>query len=77
MTSRLLYQDEAQISKGKPQWKEVKPPHLFHFPHNLIGSLLAANKTSNREANGTGFLISPTLVLTVAHTFLKLQEYLV
>jgi len=68
--SNQAYLDEAQISKGEPQWREVSSPTLFKYPHNLIGSLVSVNKATKQKQFGTGFLIAPNLVLTVAHTFL-------
>jgi len=48
MNNNQMYLDEAQISKGKAQWREVSSPQLFNFPNNVIGSLIATIKASNQ-----------------------------
>lgn len=47
----------------------VNPSDLNNFPNNCIGSLIAANNAKQLKNFGSGFLISPTVVLTAAHTF--------
>jgi V8-like Glu-specific endopeptidase len=62
------------MDKANPQWKKVSVSDLEIFPYNCIGSLKTITANEEDLPNlGTGFLISPNLVLTAAHTFQKVK----
>ena len=72
MEDGQLFSNEAKINHGKAQWQDVSPSDLSNFPNNCIGYLTTIKMDEEDHPNfGTGFLISPTLVLTAAHTFQK------
>ena len=64
-----LFINECNIGEEK-RWTEVIAPDLFNFPHSCIGYIDASNTEGDKSQTGTGFLISPNLVLTAAHTFI-------
>lgn len=47
----------------------LDPKELLKFPHNAIGAITFRHHTIQGKNinNGTGFLVAPNLVLTVAH----------
>ena len=70
-----FFNNEAKINHGKAQWQDVSPSDLSNFPNNCIGYLTTIKMDEEDHPNfGTGFLISPTLVLTAAHTFQKVKD---
>ena len=75
MEDDQLFSNESNTSEGKPQWQDVSPSDLSNFPNNCIGHLTTIKMDEEDHPNfGTGFLISPTLVLTAAHTFQKVKD---
>lgn len=70
--------DEKHLVKGPPRWQQVNPPTLYDYPHNCIG-WITINANHHPVTSGSGFLISPSLVLTVAHNFAltkKTEKYI-
>ena len=74
MENDQIFINEAEGDSANPQWQVVSTSDLSKFPNNCIGYLttIKLNK-EDREKIATGFLISPNLVLTVAHTFQKME----
>jgi len=74
MENDQIFINEAEDDPANPKWQVVSPAELNKFPNNCIGYLTTI-KLGKKDRNnfGTGFLISPNLVLTAAHTFQKVE----
>jgi V8-like Glu-specific endopeptidase len=68
-----MFNNEAEMNKANPLWKKVDHSDLKEFPHNCIGNITVPLNEKDLSNFGTGFLISPTLVLTAAHTFQRVK----
>jgi V8-like Glu-specific endopeptidase len=74
MESYQMFNNEAEMNKANPLWKKVSYSDLNEFPHNCIGNITTVQLNEKDPCNfGTGFLISPNLVLTAAHTFQQVK----
>jgi hypothetical protein len=58
--------NEAHLIPGVKRWVEVADPEIYAHPHNCIGWMVIT-RYETPVANGTSFLIGPSLVLTSAH----------
>jgi len=74
MENDQIFINEAEGDSANPQWQVVSTSDLSKFPNNCIGHL-STTKLNKEDRNnfGSGFLISPNLVLTAAHTFQRVE----
>jgi V8-like Glu-specific endopeptidase len=69
-----MFSNELEMDKINPHWKKVSVSDICNFPYNCIGNIKTVTSNEGDRPNfGTGFLISPTLILTSAHTFQRVK----
>jgi V8-like Glu-specific endopeptidase len=74
-----FYTHDELVLGQKDRRTKVSDKELLTFPFNAIGWIKSKEKYAesddfSEEAKGTGFLISPSLVLTCSHNFVIQDE---
>jgi hypothetical protein len=67
------FKNEKNLIPGTDRKVEVVSPQIHQHPHNCIGWIIFSPSNSV-PVNGSGFLIGPSLVLSVAHNFEYLSD---
>jgi hypothetical protein len=67
------FKNEKNLIPGVDRKVEVVSPQIHQHPHNCTGWIIFRPSNAN-PVNGSGFLIGPSLVLSVAHTFDYLKD---
>jgi V8-like Glu-specific endopeptidase len=67
----LLYSLSKPVLGYIDRQSAVSSKTRLTFPDSAVGRIQFKEKIKNNSLNGTGFLISPTLVLTASHNFIR------